>query len=220
MSEPTTRRQGRGQHVDWGRRVADDTRRADRLLWVLLGINIAVFVLWQFARNDGLLVTLMSMHFTVSVESVLSLRLWTLLTTNFSHYDATHLLFNCIALYIFGRDVGRALGFNTLLNLYLVGGVASAVGHVVYGLVTGDPTPALGASGSVMALAVMYGALFPNRTLLLNFFIPVPAGVAVGLFIAMDVFGVFGVGGGTIAHAAHLGGAAWGLAWWWFRVRR
>jgi membrane associated rhomboid family serine protease len=72
-----------------------------------------------------------------------------------------------------------------------------------------------------MAIAVMFAALFPDRTLLLQFFIPVPAAVAVGGYILLDVLGLVGGGslGGNVAHAAHLAGAAYGLAWWWFRVR-
>ncbi len=213
-------RSNRNVQVDWARHVAEGTERAQRAMYALVGFNVLVFVLWQLARSDGFQLTLMQLHFTVSVESVASLRVWTLLTACFSHYDAMHLLFNLIGLYVFGRDVARALGATMLLNLYLVGGLVSSVGHVLYGVITGDPVGALGASGSVMALAVMYGAMFPNRTLLLNFFIPVPAGVAVGLFIALDVFGVFGVGNGSIAHAAHLGGAAYGLVIWYLKVRR
>ncbi|HHO53684.1 MAG TPA: rhomboid family intramembrane serine protease, partial [Deltaproteobacteria bacterium] len=98
-------------------------------------------------------------------------------------------------------------------------GIMASAGHVIYSLITQDPTPALGASGSVMALAVLFGAMFPNRTLLLNFFIPVPAALAVAGFILLDIMGAVS-GGSQVAHAAHLGGAAYGLAYWYLRIRR
>lgn len=204
--------------VDWGRWVRRDEERARQWLIGLVAVNVVVFVLWQLARGT-ILVGLMGQHFLVSVEAIAHYRVWTLLTSAFSHSSASHLLFNLIGLWVFGGDVGRALGSRALLHLYLAGAVAASVGHVLYGVVTGDGTPALGASGAVMALAVVFGALFPNRTLMINFFIPVPAALAVGIYLLLDVVGAFG-GGGTVAHAAHLGGAAYGLAYWWFTVKR
>ncbi len=204
--------------VDWGRWVRRDHERAQQVLFGLIGLNVLVFILWSQARGS-VLEGLMVQHFMVSVEALVHFRVWTLLTSAFSHYDTSHLLFNMIGLYVFGRDVGRALGSATLLQLYLVGGIAASVGHVLFSVFTGDMVPALGASGSVMALAVMFGALFPSRTLLINFFIPVPAALAVAGYLLLDVLGTFSPTS-TVAHAAHLGGAAWGFAWWYFRVRQ
>jgi membrane associated rhomboid family serine protease len=211
------RRSARPVNVDWGRHVREDAERAGQVLWTLIAVNVVVFVMWQLARGT-VLQPVMADHFLVSLESVANYRLWTLLTCAFSQKDPVHLLFNMFGLWVFGRDVAQAVGWKALLNLYLVGGVAASVGHVLYSVVTGDLAPALGASGSVMAVSVMYACLFPNRTILLQFFIPVPAAIAVALFILLDVLGMVG-GGGGIAHAAHLAGAAYGLAWWWFRVR-
>jgi membrane associated rhomboid family serine protease len=55
--------------------------------------------------------------------------------------------------------------------------------------------------------------------LYLNFFIPLPAAVAVGLFLLVDLFGVLNPRGDMIAHAAHLGGALYGFLYWFFIVR-
>lgn len=211
--------QKRPGHVDWGRWVKRDEERAQQLLIGLIVINVLVFVAWSQSRGS-ILAGLMQQHFLVSVESIAHFRIWTLLTSEFSHYSATHLLFNLLGLWVFGRDVGRMLGSRAVLHLYLAGAIAASVGHVLYGVVTGDPSPALGASGAVMAFAVVFAAMFPNRTLMINFFIPVPAGIAVGIYILLDVAGAFGIGGGGVANAAHLGGAAYGLAYWYLRVKR
>lgn len=207
-------------HVDWSRHMRQDQERAQQTLYALIAVNVVVFVIWTQVRTDELF-RLMAENFLVGPASVLSLRVWTLLTACFSHRDLGHLVFNMLALWVFGLDVGRALGSRAILHLYLIGGIVSSATHVTVGILLGDPTPALGASGSVMALAVLFGALFPNRTLLLFFVLPVPAAVAVALYIVLDVLGVFGGGYGTnIAHAAHLGGAAYGLLYWWLWVRR
>ena len=210
-----TRPQG---EVDWGRRVREDQQAATQLLWILMGINVAVFVAWTQSRGT-LLEGLMELHFRASLESVAAGRIWTLITAAFSHQDVYHLLFNLIGLYVFGRAIAEARGARALLELYLVGGGLSFVGHVAYSATTGYLAPALGASGAVMALAAVFGAMFPNRTLMLNFIIPVPAVVLVVGFIVMDVVGMLNPGNG-VANAAHLAGVAYGLLYFVTRVRR
>jgi membrane associated rhomboid family serine protease len=79
--------------------------------------------------------------------------------------------------------------------------------------------PALGASGAVSAIAVVFAAMFPRARLYVNFFIPLPAAVAVGLFLLIDLFGVLNPRADMIAHAAHLGGAAYGAVYWLLAVR-
>ena len=55
--------------------------------------------------------------------------------------------------------------------------------------------------------------------MLLYFFIPVPAALLGGFFLARDFSGLFDGNSGT-SHAGHLGGAAAGLLYWLMRVRR
>ena len=77
----------------------------------------------------------------------------------------------------------------------------------------------LGASGAVSAIAVVFACLYPRAWLLLNFFIPVPAALAVGFFFVLDLGGVLNPRGDMVAHAAHLGGALFGFVYWTFSVR-
>jgi len=204
------------------RRTYTQRRGGDpvRTVWGLITVNVLVFVAWHALGRAGF--DFMAAHFMVSVESVTSLRLWTLLTSAFSHVDAGHLLFNMLALYVFGRPVAEALGARALLHLYVAGALVASLGHVLFGLVGGSPNPALGASGAVMAIAVVFAALFPRATLLVNFFVPLRAPVAVALYVAIDLFGLiggFGGAGGGVAHAAHLGGALYGLVYYLVRSR-
>lgn len=186
-------------------------------LWWLLGINLAVFALWHLWGVDH--VELMRDNFLVSVENVRAGRVWTLLTSAFSHVDAMHLLFNGYALYVFGARVYDVAGPKRFVALYLAGGIAGSLGHVLYGLLTGDTVGALGASGAVMAIAMPFAWWYPKVTLIL-IFVPLPARWAVALFVLSDIAGVFGhtpfgMLGSQIAHAAHLGGAAVGLLFAW-----
>lgn len=188
-------------------------------LTVLLAINAVGFGLWWWLGvNDPWLRT----NLLVSDQLVFSGRVWTLLTSEFSHANPMHLLFNLLALWVFGRDVESVIGPMRFAMVYVLGGIAASSAHVVWNVLVSPGVPALGASGAVMAVAVLYGALFPTRTLMINFFLPVPAALAVGLYVVLDVLGVL-QGGGSTAHAAHLGGAAVGFATWWSirsRLRR
>jgi rhomboid-like protein len=191
----------------------------------LIAFNILVFIGWNRATNDSL--PLMVEHFMLTNEGVFNGRVWTLITTCFSHYDATHLLFNMIGLYVFGGPVRAVVGDKGILQLYFAGGLCASLAHLGANLIAGVDAGAVGASGSVMAIAVVFAALYPQATLLLNFFIPVKAWLAVILFIGIDLIGAFGVDsvdaalnpGANIAHAAHLGGALLGGLYYWLRLR-
>ena len=204
------------------RRSPPPSAVSGRILWILVGVNVLVYIAWQSAiraGDDSFLAGLMLGNFMVSLEAVSAGRYWTLLTSAFSHIDPIHLFVNMLALWVFGRDVLQIVGRLAFLHLYVVGAILASLGHVAYSLVTGEPNPAVGASGSVMAIAVVFAALFPRRTLLINFFIPVPAALAVAAYIVLDVVGAFGGIAGQTAHAAHLGGAAYGLIYWLLVVR-
>jgi membrane associated rhomboid family serine protease len=183
----------------------------------LVALNVAVFALWHTLGRSDAGEAFMARQFLVSVESVR--RPWTLVLAELSHLDPAHLLFNMVALWSFGRVVEAALGGRRLFSLYLVGGAIASLGHVLYGLVMDTSAPALGASGAVSAIAVVFAAMFPRARLYVNFLIPLPAAVAVGLFLLIDLFGVLNPRGDMIAHAAHLGGAAYGAIYWLVAVR-
>jgi membrane associated rhomboid family serine protease len=117
---------------------------------------------------------------------------------------------------VFGREVEQVIGSRGLLRLYIMGALIASLGHLGFNFLSHTDVAALGASGAVMAIAVQYGALFPKRVLMINFFIPIPAAIAVAGYVLLDVWGMFS-GGDGIAHAAHLGGAAYGL---WHHAKR
>ena len=177
----------------------------------LIAVNVVVFVLWNSSGSSGL--GFMVNHFLVSGLAVSEGRYWTLLTSAFSHNDTMHLLFNSIASWVFGGVVGRSDGAKAILQLYIAGALISGAGHVYWDSLTPGNVPALGASGAVMALAVVAAFRQPAQVLLINFLLPVPMALAVALYIGWDMMALFSGTENGIANAAHLGGAATGLAW-------
>lgn len=191
-------------------------KKTESVIWPLIGVNALVYVLWHTWGSQNL--AFMNTHFLVSWTAVFDGRLWTMLTSAFSHLDPMHLIFNMIGLYVFGRPVESVLGPVKMVALYVIGALGGSLAYVLWGWGTGSLASALGASGAVTAIALPYAIWFPRRTLLINFFIPVPAWLAVILFVGMDLVGMIGgqslnpMGEGAgVAHAAHLGGAVVGL---------
>jgi hypothetical protein len=76
--------------------------------------------------------------------------------------------------------------------------------------------PALGASGSVMAIAALCAVLHPRDTVRFRL-ISMPVALAVGLYAASDALSITRIDG--VAHAMHLGGAALGLSYAAIRKR-
>ncbi|VAH64229.1 unnamed protein product [Triticum turgidum subsp. durum] len=74
------------------------------MVLMLMGANVAVYMLWHMASPD-----FMRDHFSISLDNLKSGRLHTLLTNAFSHYDSGHLFGNMMGLYFFGSNVRSSL---------------------------------------------------------------------------------------------------------------
>ncbi|KAI9101036.1 hypothetical protein DFS34DRAFT_612968 [Phlyctochytrium arcticum] len=220
---------------DSGNRGGSSWQRFDRLftpqsvVYGIIGINVGVFLLWQYAigntktYGDLNLLRFMQNNFLVSSDAVLRAgRWWTLITSNFSHNEAIHLFVNMFVLYNFGPAVIDIIGSRQFLALYMAAGLVSSLASVLHSKMSParSHTSTLGASGAITGCTLVFAATYPRVPIYLFMVIPVPAALAIGGFVAYDVFrGVTGTGGRTDT-AAHIGGAMAGFAYWWFKVRR
>lgn len=139
-----------------------------------------------------------------------------LVTYQFTHSfrDPLHLLMNLLVLYFFGTMVEQRLGARGTLWLYLTGGAAGALLHLgVAALQGAADVPLVGASGACYAFLLYATCMAPRATVFLLFF-PVPLWALAALLVGLGVYGTFvefATGyGGSVAHGAHLGGAALG----------
>ncbi|HAB18605.1 MAG TPA: rhomboid family intramembrane serine protease [Verrucomicrobiota bacterium] len=154
--------------------------------------------------------------FALSLAGMKAGHLWQLLTYQFLHGGWLHLLLNCWALYVFGRELELNLGRARFLKLYLFSGILGGVVQLLCSIFS----PRLfggaveGASAGVFGLVAAFAALFPRRQLTLLIFFVIPATIrARTLFIAAVVVAVLGAvfTVDNVAHAAHLGGMLGGL---------
>jgi len=137
---------------------------------------------------------------------------WQPLTYMFLHGGIFHLLFNMLALWMFGVELERLWGTRFFVRFYLVSGVGAAAITIllallpfpfaddIYGAVT------VGASGAIYGLLLAYGMTYPNRPIYMYLVFPIPAKYFVLLIGAISFFSSVTATSGGVAHATHLGG--------------
>jgi membrane associated rhomboid family serine protease len=174
----------------------------------LLLIGLTVLVSWQAFEKPRLLDRLILWPPAIDRHKQYD----RLLTHGFIHADWSHLLFNMITLYFFGSLVERWLvpmigpvGF----VLFYLSAIVIAI-LPTYGQHRHDPHyRSLGASGAVSAVLFTYILLQP-WSLILVFFLPVPAIVYAVLYIGYSIW-MDRHGQDNVNHSAHLWGAAYGV---------
>lgn len=141
---------------------------------------------------------------------------WTFVTYAFVHGGLLHLLGNSLALLAFGPAVERRMGAASFTLFYLYCAVgAAAFALLVHGAL--PVTPFVGASGAVLGVALAFARQHPDAEMFIfPFPAPIKARTLIAVIAVFDVVGMF-VGGGAIAHEAHLGGMAFG--WLWFAMQ-
>jgi membrane associated rhomboid family serine protease len=141
---------------------------------------------------------------------------WQFLTCGFLHDSGNilHIVGNMLLLFFLGRDVEQWYGTREFIRLYLATLVfSSLIWAVTTRLVDPHhPCTLLGASGAISGVVVLYALNFPKRILLLMFVLPVPAWLVGAMAIAYDIVGAIHRGD-NVAYTAHLGGAAFALAY-------
>ena len=171
---------------------------------ILLITNVALFLL-NLIVGDA-----MTLRLGLSPQAVFEqLALWQPVTYMFLHSTGGvgHVLFNMLALWMFGTDLERTWGTRFFTKYYFVTGIGAAATSLALSLFVDGIyySVTVGASGAIYGLLLAYGLYFPHRTVLFIIF-PLPARVFVMLMGAIAFFNsVMGAGGG-VAHTAHLGG--------------
>ncbi len=171
---------------------------------ILLITNVVVFVLNMIVGES------MTIRLGLSPQLVFEqLAIWQPVTYMFLHSTGGlgHILFNMLALWMFGTELERTWGTRFFTKYYFVTGVGAGLASLALSLwVDGIYySTTVGASGAIYGLLVAYALYFPHRTIFLIIF-PLPARVFViiaGLLAFMN--SVAGPGSG-VAHSAHLAG--------------
>jgi hypothetical protein len=156
-------------------------------------------------------------------------RLFTFVTSMFTHADLWHLGGNMLYLHIFGDNIEDSFGHGRYFLFYFLSGFAASVFFILTNI--SSSIPAVGASGAISGVLGAYLILYPKArvlTLVLLGWItlvPIPAIFLLGFwFIFQLLYGMLTLELGavtSIAYWAHIGGFIAGLVFGWaWRSRR
>ncbi len=138
--------------------------------------------------------------------------IWQPLSYMFLHGGLFHLLFNMLALWMFGVDLERLWGTRFFVRFYFVAGIGAAVTTLVMSLLPLGFSEALyasvtvGASGAIYGLLVAFAMMYPHRPIYLYMLFPIPARIFVLIVGAISFLSSISETSGGVAHATHLGG--------------
>jgi membrane associated rhomboid family serine protease len=164
-----------------------------------LTINFALWPLGERLLRDG--ATIHAVGFAP----------WQLVTYGFLHADIAHIALNLLGLASFGPIVENKLGTGRYVVFWFVCLAVAGAAQIGIASLGDDFYPTVGASGAVYGLLAAGAMLFPRKPLVF-LFMPVKVRTLALVMAGAELFhGVFGTLAG-VAHFAHLGGMAGGIA--------
>lgn len=185
--------------------------------WLLI-INVGVFIL-QELRDYSFVIVFGLVPYLVWSEAAL----WQLFTYQFLHGGILHLLFNMLALWMFGCDLERRWGTRFFLKYYFVCVIGGAILNTVF--MPNQTVPSIGASGGIFGVLLAYGLIYPERIIYFYFFFPIKMKHFVMIIGAISLYSSVTASQAGVAHLAHLGGMGfgyiylrWGNPWVWARI--
>jgi membrane associated rhomboid family serine protease len=172
-------------------------------LKMLIGANVAMF----FLQLLPVVTDILGLR---PIFVVRNFWIWQLVTYMFLHGSLFHILFNMLALWMFGGELERVWGTRYFLKFYFVTGVGAGILTVLFSLLPFGfardvyVSNIIGASGAIFGLLLAFALYFPDRPILLLIF-PVQAKIAVLIMGGIALYSSFSSYGG-VANATHLGG--------------
>lgn len=152
--------------------------RKHPLTWTLIMVNVLVFLL-VLSMPEGLQELVFN---TFYLSRGTALQLWRWFTAMFLHDTGgvSHLFFNMLGLYFFGKNLEEETNKQWFLFIYFVSGL---VGSMVF--IFTNASPVVGASGAVFGLLGASMLLNPTKRVHIYLF-PLPLGIVAVAFIIFE----------------------------------
>ena len=175
--------------------------------YTLIAINVLVFF-YQLTLSEPLLFDFILRWGVIPIEITNGQDYFALLSSMFLHGGWLHIIGNMLFLWVFGDNVEDAMGHGRFLSFFLACGAAAGLTHALL-----DPhsvRPLIGASGAISGVVAAYLILYP-RVRVWGLFLKgiplrLPAGLALGFWIILQVGAAFLGGDEAVGWFAHLGG--------------
>ncbi|KPJ13536.1 Presenilins-associated rhomboid-like protein, mitochondrial [Papilio machaon] len=183
-------------------------RPSDKVFYPIFAANLLVFGAWRIRSLQPFMVKYFCSNPGGAAKCI------PMVLSTFSHYSPFHLAANMYVLYSFMPAAVASLGKEQFVAMYLSAGVISSFASVLYKVLLNQPGLSLGASGAIMSVLSFVCLQYPDTRLSI-IFLPMytfAAGSAIKAIMAVDLAGVV-LGWRFFDHAAHLGGALFGIVW-------
>jgi membrane associated rhomboid family serine protease len=174
----------------------------------LLISNVAVFAITFFLgrRLSGTIDLLMLRPSDVVTHGYL----WQLATYMFLHQGIGHILFNMLALWMFGTEFERLWGTRRFLNFYFFCGIGAGLCVILGNYLFGNPdVGTVGSSGAIYGILLASAVMWPDRQMLFYFLIPIKMKYFVAIIGAIAFLNSFNPAS-PVSDVAHLGGMLFG----------
>lgn len=208
------------------------TRKPRSAVFIIIALNVAIWLVnaFFFPDRSGLESSRLTNAMCLYADTIFHpLEYYRFITHGFAHSEhiARHIIGNMLVLFFLGPPVEARYGKREFLWFYMLAIIA---GGIVWCITTLSSPPlfnpitketfypsAVGASGAVTAVVIMFALTYPHARVMLLFPpIPMPAWVLGVGFIIYDIYGA-NLEGTNVAHTAHLGGAAFAILYFLFR---
>jgi membrane associated rhomboid family serine protease len=177
--------------------------------WLIL-ISVASFVVQGIVEYAGSSFWLKAFGLTPDLVNSRYF-VWQFFTYLFLHGGIWHLLFNMLALWMFGGELERSWGSREFLTFFFTAGVGAGILYWVFAsglpllIESGSPHQVLiGSSAAIYGILAAYGLMFPDRTILFMLIFPMKAKWFVLLMAGIEFY--LSWTPSPIAHFAHLSG--------------
>ncbi|KAG9192165.1 hypothetical protein G6011_10899 [Alternaria panax] len=203
------------------------------ILYGLMGTNIAVFgyaCYLKMQATQGYQVPFVKFmdKMALNLTTFLHGNYFSMLTSVFTHVDIGHIFSNMFTVYFMGSFLASAPIITPFryLTIALGSGLAGSVGYLFnryYQLQAEGPhardyTRGIGFSGAVMGISTVAACLAPHSQVLIYGIVPMPLWALVTGYAIYDGYYVNSTNS-RIGHAGHLGGLAFGLVYYFARLR-
>ncbi|MEM7819254.1 MAG: rhomboid family intramembrane serine protease [Candidatus Aenigmatarchaeota archaeon] len=129
-------------------------------------------------------------------------RPWILITSIFLHGSLEHLMYNMLALVLFGTILEKIIGSKNFILVFLVSGILANITSIFFYEAT------LGASGAIFGILGCLTFLRP-KMIVWVYSVPMPMIVAAAIWFLIDLVGVFYPS--NIANISHISGLLIGM---------
>lgn len=190
-----------------------------QLTYFFIILCIAVFVLeiyFSYSYGEGFLNSIFS-DYGMSLQNVLSGRVWVFITSIFLHASPEHLILNIIALFFFGKVVEQELGRKKFLIAFFASGLIADLFVIVSSMIgiSSAIVPTIGASAAIFGLMGIAMITKPLELIFYPYLIPIPLVLVAFIYtlfnIATFLLVITGQTTSDISYVSHIGGLMAGL---------